>query len=235
MMMVLGMEHCPPPLPMLSPLHTGCVGAVFNAVFYKLCNLWCCCARVKAGIHLCCKRGMRIKRLLQQSALHSRKQWDTAHTHLVRTRGVKIWIIKTNIHAPKMLLGRAGRNSLGKCWCLMFLLLCWQMAAHHGGENMEWGCGRAPQKHCAWVIEVNEELDWNDTWEEEKKNTRFQSHSRIKRQNGQKVTFLSLESGDLLECYLHLDKITRKFKIRNKPTAGLWPHSKADGKLWWLR
>lgn len=130
MMMVLGMGHCPPPLPMLSLVHTGCVGAAFNAVFYKLCNLWCSWARVKAGIHLCCKRGMRIKRLLQQSASHSRKQWDTAHTHLVRTRGGKIWIIKTNIYASKMPLGRAGRNSLGKCWCLMFLLLCWQMVAH---------------------------------------------------------------------------------------------------------
>lgn len=50
------------------------------------------------------------------------------------------------------------------------------------------------------------------------------------RRDGQKGTFLNLESGDLLECYLYLDNM-RKFKIRNKPPAGLCPHSWADGKL----
>lgn len=45
------------------------------------------------------------------------------------------------------------------------------------------------------------------------------------------MTYLNLESDDLLECYLHIDNITRKFKIKNKPPAGLCPHGWADGKL----
>lgn len=64
--------HCHPPLPVLSLVHTGCVGAAFNAVFSKLCKLWCGCAKEKAGICLCCKCCVYIKRLLQQSALHGR-------------------------------------------------------------------------------------------------------------------------------------------------------------------
>lgn len=36
------------------------------------CNLWCSCAKEKAGICLCFKYCVYIKRLLQQSALHGR-------------------------------------------------------------------------------------------------------------------------------------------------------------------
>ena len=54
-----------PPLPVLSLMHTGCVGATFNAVFSKLCSLWCSCTKEKAGICLCCKCCVYIKRLLQ--------------------------------------------------------------------------------------------------------------------------------------------------------------------------
>ena len=96
----------------LSLSHTGCVGAASEALFSKLCNLWLSCAREKAGIRLCSECCVCIKRLLQQSAPHGSKQWDTARTRLVRTRGEAIWIIKTNTHVP---VGRAGRNGLDKC------------------------------------------------------------------------------------------------------------------------
>lgn len=45
------------------------------------------------------------------------------------------------------------------------------------------------------------------------------------------MTFFTLESGDLLECHLHLDSITGKFRIKNKLPLGLFIQSWADGKL----
>lgn len=45
------------------------------------------------------------------------------------------------------------------------------------------------------------------------------------------MTFLNWESGDLLGCHLHLNNTERKFQSKNKPLAGLCPHSWADGKL----
>lgn len=90
---------------------TGCVGAASEALFSKLCNLWRSCAREKAGIRLCSECCVCIKRLLQQSAPHGSKQWDTARTRLVRTRGEEVWLIKTDMHVP---VGRAGRNGLDK-------------------------------------------------------------------------------------------------------------------------
>lgn len=112
-MTVLG-RGCPllsGPLSLSLLSRTGCVGAASEALFSKLCNLWRSCAREKAGIRLlsseCC---VCIKRLLQQSAPHGSKQWDTARTCLVRTRGEEVWLIKTDMHVP---VGRAGRNGLG--------------------------------------------------------------------------------------------------------------------------
>lgn len=147
-----GRGPCLPPLPVPSLAHIGCVGAAFNAFFSKLYNLWCSHARVKAGIHLCCKCCVWIKRLLWQSAPHGKKQWDTARTHLVRTRGGGIWIIKTNIHAPRMPLGRAGRNGRGKHWHIMFAVLFWKMPAHQFSSELRrekfgcWGVWKRPSK-----------------------------------------------------------------------------------------
>lgn len=107
------------------------------------CHLWCSGARVEAEICLCGKCCICTKRFLQQSGSHGRKQWDTAYTHLARTRGGETWMVKTNIHAPKIPLGRAGRNGLDKCWCVMFVLLSWKMSAHQFGLELmreKFGC-----------------------------------------------------------------------------------------------
>lgn len=52
---VWGGRSCLPPFPVLSLVHTGYVGPASNAVFSKLCNLWCGCTKEKAGICLCSK------------------------------------------------------------------------------------------------------------------------------------------------------------------------------------
>lgn len=50
-----GGRSCLPPFPVLSLVHTGYMGPASNAVFSKLCNLWCSCTKEKAGICLCSK------------------------------------------------------------------------------------------------------------------------------------------------------------------------------------